>query len=66
VEESDARVAPAALRFVVVYSSPLAQQPAQIYAAAQAKEAVALAEHVTRVQAPGPAGTTCEDGPAAD
>ncbi len=51
VEYSDARVAPAALRFVVVHSSQLAQQQAQSYAAAQAKEAEAVADHVKRVHA---------------
>jgi transposase len=49
VEYSDARVASAALRFVVVHSSQLAQQQAQSYAAAQAKEAEVVADHVTRV-----------------
>lgn len=51
VEYSAARVAPAALRFVVVHASQLAQQQAQAYAAAQAKEAEAVADHVKRVQA---------------
>ena len=46
VEESDARVAPVALRFVVVHSSQLARQQAQSYAAAQAKETAAVADHV--------------------
>jgi transposase len=47
----DERVSPAALRFVVVHSSQLAQQQAQSAAAAQAKEAEALADHVRHVQA---------------
>ena len=51
VEYSEARVASAALRFVVVHSSQLAQQQAQSYAAAQAKEAETVADHVKRVHA---------------
>jgi transposase len=51
VEYRDEQVAPAALRFVVVHSSQLAQQQAQSYAAAQAKEAEALADHQKRVPA---------------
>jgi hypothetical protein len=51
VESSNERVAPAALRFVVVHSSQLAHQQAQSYAAAQAKEAGAVADHVRHVQA---------------
>jgi transposase len=51
VEYSDGRVASEALRFVVVHSSQLAQQQAQTYASAQGKEAEAVADHVTRVQA---------------
>jgi transposase len=51
VEYRDARVAPAALRFVVVHSSQLAQQQAQAYAAAQAKESAAMAAHVRQVHA---------------
>jgi transposase len=51
VEYSNARVAPAALRFVLVHSSQLAQQQAQSYAAAQAKETEAVAEHMRQVQA---------------
>ena len=51
VEYSAARVAPAALRLVVVHSSPLAQQHAQSYAAAQAKETEAVADHMRHVQA---------------
>jgi hypothetical protein len=52
VEDSDGRVTTAALRFVVVHSSQLAQQQAQTYASAQGKAAEAVADHVTRVQAP--------------
>jgi transposase len=51
VEYRDARVAPAVLRFVVVHSSQLAQQQAQSYAAAQAKESEAVAAHVRQVHA---------------
>lgn len=51
VEYRDARVAPAVLRFVVVHSSQLAQQQAQAYAAAQAKESEAVAAHVRQVHA---------------
>ena len=51
VEYSEERVSPAALRFVVVHSSQLAQQQAQSSAAAQAKEAEALADHMRQVQA---------------
>jgi transposase len=51
VEYSDGRVAQEEVRFVVVHSSQLAQQQAQSYAAAQAKEAAAIADHVQRVQA---------------
>jgi transposase len=51
VEYSDGRVAQETLRFVVVHSSQLAQQQTQSYAGAQAKEATALADHVTRVHA---------------
>jgi transposase len=51
VEYRDERVSPAALRFVVVHSSQLAQQQAQSSAAAQAKEAEALADHMRQVQA---------------
>jgi hypothetical protein len=39
------------VRFVVVHSSQLAQQHAQTYASAQAKEAEAVADHVRQVQA---------------
>src|SRR5206468_6204178 len=51
VEYGEERVAPATLRFVVVHSSQLAQQQAQSYAAAQAKEAEAVAVHVRQVHA---------------
>jgi transposase len=51
VEDSEGRVAQEELRFVVVHSSQLAQQHAQSYAAAQAKEAAAVADHVPYVQA---------------
>jgi hypothetical protein len=51
VEYSEGRVAREELRFVVVHSSQLAQQQAQSYAAAQAKETEAVAEHVRQVQA---------------
>jgi transposase len=51
VEDRDGHVALAALRFVVVHSSQLAQQQMQTQASAQAKEAEALADHVKRVEA---------------
>jgi transposase len=51
VEYRDGRIAQETLRFVVVHSSPLAQQQTQTYAAAQGKEAEALADHVRRVPA---------------
>jgi transposase len=51
VEYSEGRVAQEEVRFVVVHSSQLAQQHAQSYAAAQAKEAAAVADHVQHVQA---------------
>src|SRR5262252_8061937 len=51
VEYSDGRVAQECLRFVVVHSSQLAQQQAQAYAAAQAKEAEAAVEHMQHVHA---------------
>lgn len=53
VEYSDGRVAAEALRFVVVHSSQLAQQQAQSYAAAQARETEAVAAHVRQVHARG-------------
>src|SRR5499433_3904021 len=49
VEYSDGRVTPEELRFLVVHSSQLAQQQAQSYGAAQAKEAEAVADHVRQV-----------------
>src|SRR4030095_1029771 len=51
VEYSDGRVAQEELRFVVVHSSQLAQQQTQTSAAAQVKEAEAVADHVRQVQA---------------
>jgi transposase len=51
VEYSDGRIAQEELRFVVVHSSQLAQQQTQTYAAAQEKEATALADHVRHVHA---------------
>ena len=51
VEYSDGRVVAEALRFVVVHSSQLAHQQTQTYASGQAKEAEAVADHVTQVQA---------------
>jgi transposase len=51
VEYSDGRVISEALRFVVVHSSQLAHQQTQTYASGQEKEATAVAEHATRVQA---------------
>jgi transposase len=51
VEYSDGRVAFETLRFVVVHSSQLAQQQAQTYTAAQAKEAEAVIAHAKHVQA---------------
>jgi transposase len=51
VEYSDGRVAQEELRFVVVHASQLAQQQTQTYAAAQVKEAEAVAAHGRQVQA---------------
>ena len=51
VEYSDGRIAQEELRFVVVHSSQLAQQQTQTYAAAQEKEAAALADHGRHVHA---------------
>ena len=51
VEYRDGRVEQAPLRFVVVYSSQLAQQQAAAYATAQVKEAERVADHIRRVQA---------------
>ena len=52
VEYSDGRVALEVLRFVVVHSSPLAQQQTQASTAAQAKEAEAVAAHVNAGTSP--------------
>jgi transposase len=49
VEYADGRLAVEELRFLVVYSSPLAQQAASAYTAAQATEAERIAEHIQRV-----------------
>jgi transposase len=51
VEYADGRQAVVALRFLVVHSSQLASQAAEAYAAAQAKEAAQVAEHIQRVEA---------------
>ena len=51
VEYSDGRIAQEELRFVVVHSSQLAQQQTPTYAAAQEKEAAALADHGRHVHA---------------
>jgi transposase len=51
VEYADGRLDVAEIRFLVVHSSQLAQQAATAYAAAQAKEAERVAEHVQRVAA---------------
>jgi transposase len=51
VEDSDGRIVSEALRFVVGHSSQLAHQQTQTYASGQAKEAEAVADHVTQVQA---------------
>jgi transposase len=51
VEYADGRQDMAELRFLVVHSSQWAQQAAAAYAAAQAKEAVQVAEHIARVEA---------------
>ena len=53
VEDADGRLAMAEIRFLVVHSSQLADQTAVAYAAAQAKEAERLAEHIRRVEARG-------------
>ena len=50
-EYSDGRVAQEEGRFGVVHASQLAQQQAQSYAAAQAKEAEAVADRIQRVPA---------------
>ena len=51
VEYSDGCIAQEELRFVVVHSSQLAQQQTPTYAAAQEKEAAALADHGRHVHA---------------
>jgi transposase len=51
VEDKEGRIAQETVRFVVVHSSQLAQQQTQAYTAAQAKEAAAVVEHITHVQA---------------
>ena len=51
VEDADGRLDLAEIRFLVVHSSQLADQTAVAYAAAQAKEAERLAEHIRRVEA---------------
>jgi transposase len=50
VEYADGRLDVAEIRFLVVHSSQLAQQAATAYAAAQAKEAERVAEHIQRVE----------------
>jgi hypothetical protein len=51
VEYEDGRGALAPIRFVAVYSNQLAQQHAQTYSTAQAKEAQELALYITQVEA---------------
>lgn len=51
VEYADGRLDVAAIRFLVVHSSQLAHQAAVAYAAAQAKEAERVTEHVQHVEA---------------
>ena len=51
VEYPDGRLEVAEIRFLVVHSSQLASQAAEAYAAAQAKEAAQVAEHIQRVEA---------------
>jgi transposase len=51
VEYTDERLDVAEIRFLVVHSSQLAHQTAVAYAAAQAKEAEHIAEHVQHVEA---------------
>jgi transposase len=51
VEYADGRLDVAEIRFLVVHSSQLAHQTAVAYAAAQAKEAARIAEHVQHVEA---------------
>src|SRR5437870_62120 len=51
VEYADGRLDVAAIRFLVVHSSQLAHQAAVAYAAAHAKEAERVTEHVQHVEA---------------
>jgi transposase len=51
VEYADGRLAVAEIRFLVVHSSQLAHQAAVAYAAAQAKEAERVTEHLQHVEA---------------
>jgi len=51
VEYADGRLDVAAIRFLVVHASQLAQQAATAYAAAPGKEAERVAEHIQRVEA---------------
>jgi transposase len=51
VEYADGRQDVAELRFLVVHSSQLASQAVEAYAAAQAREAAQVTEHIQRVQA---------------
>jgi transposase len=51
VEDADGHLDMAEIRFLVVHSSQLAHQTAGAYAAAQAKEAAQVAEHIQRVEA---------------
>ncbi len=51
VEYAEGRRSLEDLRFLVVHSSPLAQQVAVAYSAAQAKEAERVTEHIQRVEA---------------
>src|SRR5215471_15257719 len=51
VEDADGHLDMAEIRFLAVHSSQLAAQSAVAYAAAQAKEAERLAEHIRRVEA---------------
>jgi hypothetical protein len=51
VEYADGRLDQAEIRFVVVHSSPLAQQEARASATAHAKEAKRVADQITRVEA---------------
>jgi transposase len=51
VEYADGRLDVAEIRFLVIHSSQLAHQTAVAYAAAQAKEAARIAEHVQHIEA---------------